>query len=179
MHIQRKLRFLLPLAALCGLYLMPQPRAMGADDPVARLGFYVGHWSETGRMRAAPEGAYLPLTGHETCKWLTGHRAVQCDETVDSKAGSSVASYFLGHDAIAGHYFVFGIDNGGNILSGKGHLDGDRWTWAVQVNDGTSMSTWSYVFEPGPHGTRSMQVSLATGDSAWTRMQDVTYARKR
>ena len=178
MHPQRKPMFLLSLAVLCGGYLVPQPAATAADDPVALLGFYVGHWATTGRMRAAPDGPFVPLSGHETCKWLKGRRAVQCDETIDSKAGSSVASYILGYDAIARHYVVFGIDDGGNILNGDGRLDGERWTWAVRVNDGTSMSKWRYVFRPGPHGARTMQVSLATSDTAWARMQEVTYTRK-
>lgn len=179
MHIQRNAMLLFSLAALCSGYLIPQSAVIAANDPAAQLGFYVGHWAETGRMRDAPDGSFVPLTGHETCRWLTGRRAVQCDEPVDSKAGSSVASYILGHDVIAGHYVVFGIDDGGNILTGDGRLDGDRWTWTVQVNDGKTMSNWRYVFRPGPNGARSMRVSLATSETAWARMQDVTYSRKQ
>ena len=132
--------------------LVSQAAGPAASHPAGQLGFYVGHWAETGRMRAETDGKFVALTGHETCKWLKGHHAVQCDETVDSKAGSSVASYFLGYDAIAKRYVVFGIDNGGNILSGDGRLDGGQWTWAVRVNDGKSMSNWRYVFRPGAGG---------------------------
>ena len=130
-------------------------------------------------MRAEPTGDFVPLTGHETCKWLKGDFVVQCDETVDSKAGSSVATYLLGYDAIAEHYIVFGIDDGGNILSGDGRLEGDQWTWAIQVNDGRSTSRWRYVFRPGPNSVRTMQVSLATDHTAWAPMQEVTYSRKK
>ena len=130
-------------------------------------------------MRAEPTGEFVPLTGHETCKWLKGDFVVQCDETVDSKAGSSVATYLLGYNAIAKQYFVFGTDDGGNILSGDGRLEGDQWTWSTQINDGSSTSWWRYVFRPAPNSARTMQVSLATSDTAWARMQEVTHSRKK
>jgi hypothetical protein len=135
MRDRQKLMFVLALAALCGGYPVSQAAAPASNDQVERLGFYVGNWAEAGKMRAAPTGEFVPLTGHETCKWLKGNFAVQCDETVDSEAGSSVATYLLGYDAIAQHYFVFGTDDGGNILSGDGRVEGDEWTWTVQVND--------------------------------------------
>jgi hypothetical protein len=178
MRDRRTLMYVLTLAAL-GWHPLSQAAAPASTDQVERLGFYVGNWAEEGRMRADPAGEFVPMTGHETCKWLKGNLVVQCDETVNSKAGSSVATYLLGYDAIARHYFVFGTDDGGNILSGDGRLEGDQWTWTVQVNDGESTSRWRYVFRPEPGSARSMQVSLATSDTEWARMQEVTYSRKK
>lgn len=147
-----------------------------ADNPSAKLAFYVGHWNESGQSRADPANAFTPLAGFETCEWHDGGQAVVCRETTKEAAGVSHNIYILDWDSAASRYNVHGVDNHGAVIVGTGELHDGRWTWLSNFNVQGASVPLRFIFVPAADGARDMTIETADGKGGWVKMSKVHYA---
>lgn len=149
------IRLAIAWAALSGL-LTTMVLAEEASKPreLQRLSFYVGSWSETGRLRDDPAKPFKPIAGGETCGWAAGGNAVLCQEKTSGDGGGWDGVYILSYDAAARHYHVHGTENPGGNLHAVGRVEGDRWIWLTDpAPDGSRLR---YTFAPSVHGSRTV-----------------------
>ena len=165
-----------PLVAFLGLIAMGQSPKQSAQ--IEKLGFYVGTWSATGKMRSAPNDSFMRLSGGETCSWVINRHAVECREIVKSKAGSSSGVYLLTWDTASSRYSAYGVDDAGTVLNAAGQLSRQgEWVWTVAQRQSTERSAWLYTFRPSGARARTFMGAIQTGKK-WTPMIDVIYTRK-
>ncbi len=151
---------------------------VAAADPaqrsaeLERLGFYVGHWTASGTMRADADTPMRPITGAETCSWAAGGYAVVCEEKTEGPGGGWEGVYILSYDAATNEYHVFGTEKPGNNLHAVGKLDGDRWLWLTDAFPDGSRAR--YMFAPAGAKARTMKVEVG-GGTEWLEIVDLTY----
>jgi len=139
---------------------------------VQRLGFYVGHWNETGGMRDDPNKPFADIAGSETCTWSAGGYAVLCEEKTEGPGGGWEGVYILSYDAAGGQYHVHGTEKPGSNVHAVGRLDGDRWIWITDpFPDGSRLR---YTFAPAGDGARTMAVEVGMGDG-WFGIVNIKY----
>ncbi len=172
---------LLRLAALSVALLgilpgMASPQGGSAPPEVRRLQFYVGSWSEDGRMRGDPANDFGAIAGEETCRWAAGGYAVICEESTAGAGGGWEGVYILSYDATAGRYRVYGIEKPGTTIQAAGRIEGDRWIWETDpAPDGSRVR---YTFAPAAGSDRTMIVALGTGEG-WSPIVEIRYTRRK
>jgi hypothetical protein len=157
----------LPLAAVLLFSAFADVFAQDASGPPkpgpehAKLAYFVGKWTSEGELKASPYGPPGKFTFTETCGWLPGNFALECNSE-GTMAGMTVKGLsVMSYDAGEGKYIYFESNNMGQNTYSKGTVDGDTWTWTSdsQMNGKTLHSqftlkrlnndTASYKYEIG------------------------------
>ncbi len=159
-------------AAPQGPQQAPESRSM----EVGELEFFVGHWTSSGQSRSAPGTDMAPLSGEETCEWLSGGTSVLCRETITDAAGTVDSIYILAWDPTRRHYTVYGTDGNGAIYSGIGTQRDGVWDWDAEMRMGDSVTPMKYRFQPGEDGGRDMSVQVGAGKGQWLDVVKAHYA---
>ena len=173
----RTARIAIAVAALSGL----PPAIAVAQEParpaeIQRLQFYVGSWSEKGRMREDAAKAFAPIAGGETCRWGAGGYAVVREEKTSGPGGGFEGVYILSYDAAAKTYNVYGTEKPGSNVHAVGRVEGDRWSWLT--DPGPDGSRLRYSFAPKGPNARTLTVETGAGDR-WDSIIDVEYTRRK
>ena len=117
--MKRTLGVLLVLSMLVPLGLQGQE----ASPELQKLDYWVGEWTSS-----ASDGS----VEKSECNWL-GDSFVQCEG--DFTDGSML--WVMGYDAVAGGYTcAYFNGNGENGAFDSATLEGDTWTWLVEVPTG-------------------------------------------
>lgn len=151
-----------------------QPTRRATEE--SQLGFYLGKWTEEGQSRNTPTGPFSKLTGNETCSWFSGGPSVICRETTKDANSESDAIYIMSYDSSRKTYAVYGTDNMGTIYSGSGTVDAAGvWRWTAESRSKGEVTPMRYTFKAAGNGSRTMDVEVAAGKGAWSKIQSVTY----
>ena len=159
-------------AISCILPMTARAQDAHRSPELERLAFYVGHWSETGRMRGDPGKPFQSISGGETCSWGAGGYAVTCREETSGPGGGWQGVYILSYDAAAQRYHVYGTEAPGSTVHAVGQVERNRWVW--QTDPAPDGSRLRYTFAPAAAGARTMMVE-AGGGAGWSTIVDITY----
>lgn len=169
------------VVAACVYVGMSSLGAQGANagQDNSELGFYVGRWTEEGQSRATASAAFGRISGEESCAWFSGGPSVVCRETTQDQVGETDSIYILGYDRAKQVYTLSGTDNTGRLYSGTGTVSGGVWRWTAEARAGGVVTPMRYTFRSGANGSRTMDVEIAAGKGAWSKIVGVTYKRAR
>jgi hypothetical protein len=123
----RPICFFLTLS--CSLSTHASAQEAPRSGELQKLDFFIGHWNETGEMRADPSKPLAAISGGETCRWAEGGFVVLCEEKTGGPGGGWEGVYILGYDPQAKDYHVTGIERPGTIMHAVGRVESNRWTW--------------------------------------------------
>lgn len=113
--------------------------AMASAKPgveTQKLAVYVGKWDVVGNV---PAGAMASAGGGKThgsttCEWIADGWGVMCRENIPVPGSSPLKDvYVMAYDDTSKDYFFAQVNVGGGVMSGHGTLDGDTWTWKVDM----------------------------------------------
>jgi len=145
--------------------------AQGAPEPGpehAKLGYFVGKWTNEGELKENPMG--MPagkFSGKDHCEWFEGKFAVVCKSEGKGPMGATKGIGIMSYSATDGVYTYYGTDSTGMAMTTvpRGRVDGKTWVYDDETEmDGKSIknrytmvetSATSYTFEwevEGPDG---------------------------
>lgn len=102
---------------------------------VKKLGAFVGKWTIAGSVPAGAMGSNGgQTTGTADCEWVAERFGVFCREMIPLPGtGSLTDVYLMGYDGEAKNYLFTQVSAGGGVMTGRGAVNGDTWTWTVDT----------------------------------------------
>lgn len=102
---------------------------------VKKLAVYVGKWTVEGNVPSGAMGSGGGKThGSTTCEWIADGYGVLCNENIPIPGSEPLKdTYVMAYDDTSKDYFFAQVNVGGGVMSGHGTLEGDTWTWTVDM----------------------------------------------
>jgi uncharacterized protein DUF1579 len=125
------------LIAICVLLPGVSIQAQAPQGPpkpgpeVKRLAYFVGNWKEEGKSLA--HGMSGPVSSTQKWEWLSGGFFIVGHSDNKSPMGSFRIMAVLGYDPESKMYTYNAFDSWGEAIVAKGTVDGDTWTWIIDV----------------------------------------------
>lgn len=97
----------------------------------ARLGYFVGRWSNEGEVKPGPMGPGGKMKSTDTCEWFEGGFSVVCRAEGTGPWGPGKSLGILGYSEEEKVYTYYGVDHTNMTMASvpKGTVRGDTWTY--------------------------------------------------
>jgi hypothetical protein len=126
---------------------------------------------------SAPAGAMGgsggKTTGTTTCEWVAEGYGVLCKENIAIPAAEPLADvYLMAYDNEAKNYYFTQVNVGGGVMSGHGTLDGDTWTWTVDLTVRGKPLHMRFTEKFTSKDSFEFKNEIAETPDSWTTMMD-------
>ena len=151
-----------------GLTFVAAQEAPEPGPEHAKLGYFVGDWTNEGAIEEHPIG--MPagdFSGTDHCEWFDGKFAVVCESEGKGPMGKTKGIGIMSYSSMDGVYTYYGLDSTGMAMTTvpRGRIDGKTWVYDDESQiDGKTIknrytmvetSSTSYTFKwemEGPDG---------------------------
>jgi hypothetical protein len=168
--------------AICVLLLGVSIQAQAPQGPpkpgpeVQKLAYFVGNWNEKGK--STMHGAIGPVSSTQEWEWMSGGFFVVGHSDNKSPMGDFKLMAVLGYDPEAKMYSYNAFDSWGEVITAKGTVSGDTWTWTSEMMmEGKSMKTRVTEKEVSKTQYTLKFESSTDGGGTWTSGMETTLTK--
>jgi Protein of unknown function (DUF1579) len=173
---------IIELVAICVLLSGTSIRAQAPQGPpkpgpeVKRLAYFVGNWKEEGKSTA--HGMVGPVSSTQKWEWVSGGFFIEGHSNNKSPVGDFQIMAVLGYDPEAKMYTYNAFDSWGDLITAKGTVSGDTWTWITEtMMQGKSIKTRMTEKEVSKTQYTLKYESSTDGGNTWTSDQESTFTK--
>ena len=170
------------LVAICVLLLAVSIQARAPQEPpkpgpeVKRLAYFVGDWEEVGKSTA--HGMEGPVSSTQKWEWVSGGFFIVGHSDNKSPVGEFQIMAVVGYDPGTKMYTYNAFDSWGELVTAKGSVSGDTWTWTTEMMmGGKSMKTRLTEKEVSNTQYTFKYESSADGGNTWTSDLESTFTK--
>jgi len=177
-HVKRTIG----LVAICVLLLAVSIQARAPQGPptpgpeVKRLAYFVGDWKEEGKSTA--HGMAGPVSSTQKWEWVSGGFFIVGHSNNKSPVGEFQIMAVVGYDPETKMYTYNAFDSWGELITAKGNVSGDTWTWTNEMMMGAkSIKTRLTEKEVSETQYTLKYESSADGGNTWTSDLESTFTK--
>ena len=170
------------LVAICVLLLAVSIQARAPQEPpkpgpeVKRLAYFLGNWKEEGKSTA--HGMIGPVSSTQKWEWVSGGFFIVGHSDNKSLVGDFKIMAVLGYDPETKMYTYNAFDSWGELITAKGSVSGDTWTWTNEMMmGGKSIKTRLTEKEVSETQYTLKYESSADGGNTWTSDLESTFTK--
>jgi Protein of unknown function (DUF1579) len=170
------------LAAICILLLRVSIQAQAPQGPpkpgpeVKRLAYFVGNWKEEGKSTA--HGMEGPVSSTQKWEWTSGGFFLVGHSANKSPVGEFTIMAVIGYDPESKMYTYNAYDSWGEMITTKGTVSGDTWTWISEMMmGGKSVKTRLTEKENSKTQYTLKYESSTDGGNTWTSDLESTFTK--
>jgi hypothetical protein len=170
------------LVAICVLLLAVSIQARAPQEPpkpgpeVKRLAYFVGNWKEEGKSTA--HGMEGPVSSTQKWEWVSGGFFIVGHSDNKSPVGEFQIMAVVGYDPGTKMYTYNAFDSWGELVTAKGSVSGDTWTWTTEMMmGGKSIKTRLTEKEVSETQYTLKYESSPDGGNTWTSDLESTFTK--